>query len=107
MAREVLEQIKAAELRNHKNWAAAQEEVAQLVTTQEAQLNAAQKKHHDQLQEELAVLKEKLTAELKEKQAHLFSNQQEAQAHFEALYEKNAPEATQYIIAKVRENYGR
>lgn len=106
MAKEVLERIKEAELENQKKMAAAQKEMNALRFASEEKIARAQKEQQQRLQEKMDEKKAVLEEELKAQKETLFSSKSKADEHFKDLYQQHKGQALQFILKKVRENYG-
>ncbi len=106
MAKEVLERIKDAELENQKKMVEVQKEMNRLRFASEEKIAAAQQAQQDRLKEKMDEKKTELEAALQAQKETLFSSQSKADDHFKGLYNQNKDQALQFILKKVRENYG-
>ena len=106
MAREVLAKIQAAEAENAQKLRATQTLIEQWQRENEEKLASEKAASQVVVSEVVKSRQQELTEKEEVVQHSLFSNQQEAQQHFEQLYERNKVRALALVLAKVRESYG-
>lgn len=106
MAREVLAKIKEAEEKNQALMLKAQQESESLQLAAEKRVQELKQAQQETVKEQVTHRKNELEAQLKVQQDSLFSNQKEADTHYQDLFEKNKQQALNLVLKKVRENYG-
>jgi vacuolar-type H+-ATPase subunit H len=106
MAKEILEQVRAAELNNDNMLEQAKVEVGEHQEAKSSELTLMKKESQERVQKALDDLRDKEEKILKEAETKLQKEISDSDANYRALYESNKKEAVGMILERVKTLYG-
>ena len=106
MAKEILEQVRAAELNNDNMLEQARVEVGEHQEAKSSELTLMKKESQERVQKALDDLRDKEEKILKEAETKLQKEISDSDANYRTLYESNKKEAVGMILERVKTLYG-